>query len=109
MEAAPEHYEVTLVDRERQTRFPRSKKRRIRRKWTNNRSNWEPMMVPVSHAVILGSAFTGVGTEKLKEQLHRRLEMHTKLWGWIQVHRPELAERCAIVEPIPPFQFTSRP
>ena len=103
----PGRYQVTIVDRERQERFPRSKKRRIRNKWRKDRRNWGPMMVPVSHMLILGSAFAHFDFEKTREAMARRFEMHSKLWEKIQAETPEFAALCDIVEPIPPYKFTS--
>jgi hypothetical protein len=90
-----DRYQVTIVDRERQERFPRSKKRRIRRKWRKNRANWGPLMVPVGYSLI-GGALSGI-TDEMTRASKRRLEMHSKLWTKIQAENPEFAALCDIV------------
>lgn len=109
MNPPPGRFQVTIVDRERQERFPRSKKRRIRRKWRKDRRNWGPLMVPVGHTVIMGSqaALRGYGAEKLQQAMARRFEMHSKLWAKVQAEAPEFAALCDIVEPIPEYKFLS--
>lgn len=99
-----DRYQVTIVDRERQERFPRSKKRRIRSKWRKNRSNWGPLMVPVGYALI-GGALSGI-TDEMTRAAGRRLEMHSKLWAHVQDKAPEFAALCDIVDPIPDYKFT---
>jgi ribosomal protein L16/L10AE len=100
-----DRYQVTIVDRERQERFPRSKKRRIRNKWRKDRRNWGPLMVPVGHSLIMGanSVLRGHDPEKAKQAMARHLEMHSKLWERVQVEVPEFAALCDIVEP---YKFT---
>ena len=103
----PGRFHITLVDRERQERFPRSKKRRIRNKWRKDRRNWAPLMVPVSHSLILGSAFVHIHYEKPREAMSRCMEMHSKLWAKLQKTNPDLAELCDIVEQLHDLKFTS--
>ena len=102
----PGRFHVTLVDRERQERFPRSKKRRVRNKWRKDRRNWGAMMVPVGHTLILGGAFAHLDTEKVSA-MARCFEMHSKLWAKVQAENPEFAALCDIVDPIPEYKFTS--
>lgn len=99
----PGRFQVTIVDRERQERFPRSKKRRIRRKWRKDRRNWGPLMVPVGHTLI-GGAMSGI-TDEMTRAAARRFEMHSKLWAKVQAEAPEFAALCDIVEPIPEYKF----
>lgn len=103
----PGRFRVTIVDRERQECFPRSKKRRIRNKWRKDRRNWGPLMVPVSRSLILGSAFAHIDYEKTREAMGRCMEMHSRLWAKLQETNPDFADLCDIVELIPDFKFTS--
>jgi hypothetical protein len=108
MNMPPERFQVTIVDRERQERFPRSKKRRIRNKWRKNRKNWGPLMVPVGYSLVIGAnaALRGHDFEKTQRAMARRIEMHSKLWEKVQDELPEFAALCDIVES-PTYKFTS--
>ena len=94
---AATRYKLTIVDRQRQERFPRSKKRRIRRKWRKDRRNWGPLMVPVGH-VLIGGALSGITDEHVAEAA-RNIEMSPALWERVQRVAPEFAALCDIVEP----------
>lgn len=89
-------YQVIIVDRERQLRFPRSKKRRIRQKWRKNRKNWGPLMVPVGNVLIAGalSRVSAAACEAMK----RRMEMHRALWEKVQREVPDFAALCDVYD-----------
>lgn len=60
-----------LADR-RQTRFPKSKSRRIRRKWTKRQSNWS--MVPRMSYYMMGNQLIAhlVMIEKIRRAIGQR-------------------------------------
>lgn len=103
-----ENLQIIIVDRERQERFPRSKKRRIRNKWRKDRRNWGPLMVPVGQTLLMGSAavLRGYDAEKVKKAFSQRVEMHSKLWEKIQNEYPEVAAKCEIIPADEPYKFT---
>jgi hypothetical protein len=62
-----------------QFRFPRSKKKRLRKKWKKNKNNWrsEPAMfmmndTAIAHPVIIA---------QIQESTKRQEESHFKKWG----------------------------
>jgi hypothetical protein len=89
-------YQIIIVDRERQIRYPRSKKRRIRRKWRKSRKNWGPLMVPVGNVLVAG-ALSGV-SEAACAAMKRRMEMSPALWEKVQREAPEFAALCDVLD-----------
>lgn len=101
-------WKVTLVDRMRFTRRPRSKKRRIIKKWRKQSENWTPDMRPITATLMLGSMAMargyGVKTAAKPDPYWndedpsrpRWLEMHTLLWEKLQREHPEFARTCDV-------------
>jgi hypothetical protein len=107
-------WKVTLVDRMRFTRRPRSKKRRIIKKWRKRPENWSPSMLPIATCLMMGSMVMmgsmamargyGVKTAAKPDPYWneedpsrpRWLEMHTKLWEKLQREQPEFASKCDV-------------
>lgn len=101
-------WKVTLVDRMRFARRPKSKKRRIVKKWRKRPENWSPLMVPIATTLIMGSMAAargyGVKTESKpdpywneEDPSHPRwIEMHTLLWERVQREQPEWASKCDV-------------
>jgi len=60
----------------RQIRFPRSKKKRIRRKWAKQSRNWETKTVPKNEAYIVGGVLYAhpAVLQKMCDELNRRME-----------------------------------
>lgn len=83
---------ITLRERFRQCRFPRSKKRRIRRKWRKNVKNWGKDL-RVFENVFIGGPLSGLPPQ---EEMPRHLEMHPDVWEVIRSNNPDLAARCDV-------------
>jgi len=101
-------WKVTLVDRIRFTRRPRSKKRRIIKKWRKRPENWSPNMLPIATCLMMGgmAMARGYGVKTAAKpdpywneedpSRPRWLEMHTKLWEKLQRELPEFASKCDV-------------
>ena len=98
-------FKIILVDRVFFARRPRSKKKRIVKKWLKRPENWAPNMLPFAQRVMVGNSFVqafGVKTEpspyfnEEDPSRPRILEMHTLLWKKIQAEQPDFAARCDV-------------
>lgn len=95
LQPRPPRIRIVIVDRVQQWRFPRSKKKRIRRKWRKREENWRPMMVPVGIAMFIGAeAAAAVGGSAHSGPVENHYEMSTDLWCMAAGLNPEFAERC---------------
>ncbi len=77
-------------------RRPRSKKRRIRRKWRKNPANWRPSPFIFQEHLILGSA---AGRHIPQAELNRpRYMMHPVTWRAALAKDPTIAARFDVLE-----------
>lgn len=97
-------YHVTLVDRMRHINKPKSRRRRIVKKWHTSPRNWVPLMVPVGTTLCLGKNALASGIESNSSPYFntedpsrpRMLEMHSLLWEKVKREAPEFAARCDV-------------
>jgi len=61
--------------RTKQVRFPRSKRRRIRKKWRRNLNNWKTYRVPVGYMV----GGTLVVNDLRMDELHKEMYSYNKI------------------------------
>lgn len=92
-------WRVTIVEREQFYRRPRTKKRRILKKWRARKENYRPLMVPVMQSFCFGA----LAAKGLKPSPYwdaetpgetRMLEMTTALWEKVKRDVPEFAQKC---------------
>lgn len=107
MQADEKRWKITLVDRKSFTRRPRSKKRRIIKKWRKRPENWTPNMQVITTTLMLGSqavarAYPDPYWNDANPCHPRILEMHSLLWERIKAEHPDFAARCDVSTP-PPF------
>ena len=109
-ESKEKRWKIILVDRTQYFRRPRSKKRRILKKWRKRKENYRPLMVPVGSQYLIGSgaiAAAKAGEFTIKEPDYwtpyydeeaphkpRIMQMHTKLWEKVVSEAPEFAAKC---------------
>lgn len=104
-----ERWKITLVDRTQFFRRPRSKKRRILKKWWMRKENHRPLMTIFQIRIFLGenSVFKAYGNPLFvpkpdpywNEQDHstpRILEMHSLFWEKTKNEDPEFAAKCDV-------------
>lgn len=96
-------WHVTLVDRQTFYRHPRTKRRRIIRKWRQRPENWRPLMEIIQVTLLLGAEAHRLITPATELSPYadpenptnpRIIEMHTKLWERIKRSVPDFAAKC---------------
>lgn len=101
-------WQITIVDRTQYYRRPRTKKRRILKKWRKDKRNYRPLMVPVGHTFLFGkNALLRARGKSEPDPYHnhedpsrpRKMEMHSDLWAMTQKDVPEFARLCDVVKP----------
>jgi len=111
--SAEKRWRVTLVSRTQFFRLPRSKKKRILKKWLKRPENYRPLMVPIGTSFAFGSmAFTQPCPKRTEQpdpywnhedpSRPRWIEMHPDLWAQVQITNPEFAALCDIYDPKQP-------
>jgi hypothetical protein len=86
-------------------RRPRTKKRRILKKWRKRPENYRPLMVPVGHVILIGALAKSRAIPSDNPNPYwneedpsrpRIMEMHTNLWEKVQSEVPQFAELCDV-------------
>lgn len=75
-------------------RRPRSKKKRIRKKWRLRPENWRPSRLVYQQTYLMGAAFT---TSPESLQRPRNLLMHPQTWAMLQREHPEVCRKLRVV------------